>query len=82
VLLVVIAVVACVGEWECSITSALVLLAPEGAMRVASEAPPMPAMPAAAAAAAAASSAGEGFCSDISTAFCLTRAAAMYSYQC
>jgi fructose-specific phosphotransferase system IIC component len=47
-------------------TKALVLLAPEGAMRVANGAP-MPVMPAAAAAAAAAaaSSAELGFCSDM-----------------
>jgi hypothetical protein len=65
VLLVVIAVVACVGECECSMTSALVLLAPEGAMRVPND-EPTPAMPAAAAAAAAAASSAEpGFCSDM-----------------
>jgi hypothetical protein len=50
-------------------TSALVLLAPEGAMRVAKELP-TPGMPAAAAAAAA-SSAGVGFCSDIPTHYLL-----------
>jgi hypothetical protein len=66
VLLVVIAVVACVGECECSMTNALVLLAPEGAMRVVNGTP-SPVMPAAAAAAAAAaaSSAELGFCSDM-----------------